>query len=193
MHILDCYSLATGQKISKPYIMEKFFPLNMDRFITLYPYGQFDSRIYDYWPEVVRILFPILQKEKISIAQIGPKESRKIEGCIDLTGQVGLNQCAYIVNKSELLLSVDAFPVHMASASGKKSVSLYSDSPPEVNGPYWNKEEDSICLVPEFEDGSSFSYAPQEENKSINTIKPENIAKSVCDLLGIEFKVSVGQ
>ena len=146
--------------------MEKFFPLNMDRFICLYPFGQFDSRIYDYWPEVVRILFPILQKENISIAQLGPKDSRKIEGCIDLTGQVNINQCAYIINKSELLLSVDAFPVHFASASNKKSVSLYSDSPPEVNGPYWSDNKNSKCLTPKFKKGQTFSFAPQEEEKS---------------------------
>ena len=36
MHTLESYALNSGAKISKPYIIEKFFPTTLNKYITLH-------------------------------------------------------------------------------------------------------------------------------------------------------------
>ena len=62
MHLVERYSLGTGAKIGKPFILEKFFPMDITNYITLQPRGKYDSRSYDYWQETVDVLLPILKK-----------------------------------------------------------------------------------------------------------------------------------
>ena len=69
MHILDCYSLNCGLKIREPFIYERFFPLNVDKYITLDTSSTFPSRQYDYWSEVLNILIPILESENIKLSE----------------------------------------------------------------------------------------------------------------------------
>ena len=120
MHTLDFYSLNCGLKAKDPFVMEKFFPYNMEKFISFYPYGVGESRSYSYWREVCRILYPILAAKKISIAQIGPEGSSKVEGCVSLNGQLSYNQCIYMVNHALMHLGVDSFVTQFASSAGKK-------------------------------------------------------------------------
>jgi hypothetical protein len=187
MHVLDFYALNTGLRIGKPYIMEKFYPLSTDKFISIYPYGNSESNKYSHWREVCRILFPILSKENISMIQMGPQNNPKIEGCLNLSGKVGYNQCHYLIRHSLLHVAVDSFTSQFASSVGKKVITLYGDRPPENNGPFWSSDESRVNIVPETE-GRIFSYHPHEtENRRIDFIKPEQIAKSICELLNINF------
>ena len=186
MHTLDNFALNCGLKASSPYIMEKFFPLNSKSYIVFYPFGSSNSRSYDYWRDVIKLIHPMLRAENIDIIQIGAKDSQKLEGCIDLTGQVDFNQTQYLIRRSRLLLAADSFVVHQASSLGKKIVSLYSDSSPLNTGPYWSKKKDVVCLESKTE-GKIYSYAEIASPKTINEIYPENIAKAVAKLLRLKL------
>jgi len=188
MHLLNCYSLNCGLKIDKPFILEKFFPLNIDNFITFEPKGVFPSRQYDYWDDVINILQPILDREGIKILQIGPtQDDYKFPRVYNVSGQASANQIAYILSNSLLHLGSDSFFNHLASHYNKKIVSLFSDSPPDNNGPFFSKPEDLSLLTPRFKN-RKYSYSMEEDDKAINTIKPEDIAKEVCSLLGVSFE-----
>ena len=186
MHTLDRQALNCGLKVGRPHIMEKFYPYDMDKFISFYPYGQSKSRDYSHWREVCRILYLILSKHKISIAQLGAKENEPIEGCVSLNGQLNYNQCSYMINHSLLHLCVDGFTSQFASGLNKKIVCLYGDTPPENNRPFWSNDESSILLTPTLEN-ELYSYSPTSGSDSIDTIAPEIIAESVCKLLKIDF------
>jgi hypothetical protein len=187
MHLLDCYSLNTGLKINRPFIYEKFFPLNIEKFISFDPSGIFPSRQYEYWQDCIDILFPILERENISILKVSQKaDERKYEKIHDASGQMSPNQLAYTISKSMLHLGVDGFTNHLASHYDKKIVSLFSDSSPKNTGPFFSKEENLRLILPKNEN-DKFSYSIEEEDKTINKIKPEQIAKRVCELLGIDF------
>lgn len=188
MHLVESFALNSGLRIGKPYIYEKHFPLSFQgKYITLQPFGKFESKKYDYWVETLEILGPILQKNKIKIVRIGGANEPEIYGSINLSGKTNYNQTAYLINNSLLHLGVDSSGVHLASGFGKKIVALYNIIPPSCAGPYWSNKEDVIILEPDRDVDEKCSYSPIENPKTINKIKPEKIAESVCKLLGIEF------
>tara|TARA_Y100000593_G_C4323402_1_gene345282 strand:- start:2264 stop:3493 length:1230 start_codon:yes stop_codon:yes gene_type:complete len=187
MHLVERYSLGTGAKIGKPFILEKFFPMEIKDYITLQPQGKYESRSYDYWQEVVDILLPVLKENDIDIVQVGGKDERPIKGCYYTSGQASFNQTAYMISNSKLHLGIDSLGVHLASHYGKKIVGLYSVVYPNNSRPFFSKDEDIIILEPEREEGEKPSFSPEESPKTINQISPEIIANSVCDLLEIDF------
>lgn len=186
MHLLNHYALTCGAKVGRPHVYERFFPLAVSKYITLQAQASCQSKTYDYWAEVVAILHPILLKEGISIVQIGGKGDKVVPGCYFTGGQTNIGQAAYILRDSLLHLGVDSFGVHMASAYDKPIVSLYSSMFSAQCGPYWS-DPSKVRLFETATKDKKPSYALQENPKSINTIKPEEIARSVCELLGIEF------
>jgi hypothetical protein len=187
MHLLENYSLQTGFKIGKPFILERYFPLTVDKYITLQVNSKYPSKCYDYWDDVVAILNPILNKQGIVIVQIGGKDDPALPGCYYTCGQTSIGQAAHIIHHGLLNLSVDSFSTHFASYFKKKIVCLYSNNYISAVKPFWTEDENCVLLEPDRPEGHKPSFSAFENPKSINRIKPEVIAKSVCDLLGIEF------
>ena len=190
MHILEQYSLSSGLKINKPYIYESFYPLPCQKYVTFHAPQKFDSRKYDYWQEVIYMITPYLSENNISIIQIGGQEEKNYFGVIRSNGTTTLNQTAYIIKNSMLHFGVDSFPIHIASYFDKKIVGLYSNMYKTHSGPYWGSKKNHILLESEKNDRKP-SYSPLENPKTINTIYPEIIAKSILDLLNIKNNITV--
>jgi hypothetical protein len=188
MHIIERLALSAGVKIGKPRIYQEFFPLATAKYITLHTTTK-QSKSYDYFPEVIELLGPILKKHGIDIVQIGDKENKVINGIYNTCGQTTLNQTAYVLAGSLLHLGVDSFPVHISSGIDpeKKIVALYSNNYVNCVLPFWTQPENRILLEPKRAEGEKPSFAFEENPKSINTISPELIARSVCELLGLDF------
>jgi hypothetical protein len=186
MHLIETYATNCGLKIDRPYILEKYFPLNIDKYITFNPYSK-PAKTYDYWVDVLELIQPHLAKSGIQILQLGGKNERLLPHCLSVAGQTNINQVAYIVRNSMLHFGVDSFPVHMASSYNKKIVALYSSIKPENAGPYWGDKENQIVIEPDRK-GDKPSYSLEEWPKSVNTIRPEKIAQSITDLLGLNAK-----
>jgi hypothetical protein len=185
MHLVEAYATNCGLKIDRPYMYEKFFPLNVEKYITLHPFTK-PAKSYDYWQEVVNLLLPVLEKENIRLIQIGAKDEPKIVGAGYTAGQTNMNQIAYLIKGGLLHLGVDSFPTHVASAYDKKIVCLYSSNHLACTKPYWGDSENHVLFMPDLK-GNKPSFSTEESPKTINTIKPEKIASSVCSLLGIDF------
>ena len=187
MHLIETYALASGSKIGKPYIYEKFFPLPFEKYITIHPNSSCDSKNYDYWQEVVDFLHSPLLRNGFKIIQIGKKEDKKLNLCVRVSGQTNINQIAYLIKGSSLHLGADSFPTHVASSYKKKIVCLYSNNYKEVVGPYWGDSKDHV-LFQDLE-GKRASFSTQESPKTINNIKPEDVANSVLRLLDLDYRV----
>ena len=73
-HLIETYALNCGLKIDKPFMLEKFFPVDVENFITIHPNSKYTSKCYDYWQEVVDLIREPLKENNIDILQIGTKE-----------------------------------------------------------------------------------------------------------------------
>jgi hypothetical protein len=189
MHILEQYALNCGLKIDKPFIYEKYYPLPFEKYITFNPFGKFNSRKYSYWQDVIDLIFPILSENGIGIIQIGGPNESGYNNCFQLMGQTNFNQTAYIINNSLLHFGVDSFPIHMASHFDKKIVALYCNMYASQSKPYWSTSK-NIKLIQADLNGKKPSYAAEENPKTINNIKPEEIANSILELLNIDTTIN---
>ncbi len=187
MHLLDRYSLGCAAKIDRPQIVSKYFPLIPEKYITIHTTSK-DAKSYDYFQEVVDILYPVLTKAGIVIVQIGGKDDKRLERVIDTCGGTNLGQTHYLIRGAMLHLGVDSFPVHFASALDKKLVVLYANTNfVDCVRPYWGNKNNQILLLGN-SNGKKPSFSYQEHPKTINSIKTEDIARAVCKLLNLEFE-----
>ena len=190
MHLLEQYALSCGLKIGKPFLYENFFPLPNKKYITLQKEADFPARQYKYWQLVVDLLYPILEKNNISIIQISSPKDTALRKVINTNGATSIPQAHYVIRNSELHLGIDSFGVHLASGLNKKIVALYSDTRPQNSGPYWSDRKDCI-LIESPKENKKPSYAFDENPKTIDDIKPELVANSVLKLLDIEERIDL--
>lgn len=179
MHLLETYALSTGSKISKPFIIKKYFPLPSTKYITIQNSSGMTGKCYDYFQDVVDFLYEKVNANGYQIIQIGSKEDKSLNRVVNLQGQTDINQTAFILDNSSLHIGNDSFAVHMCSAFGVPLVALYSVSSPEIAGPFWENQK-QICLTPE---NWTPSFNPNESPKRVNEIPIEKIISSVEKLL----------
>jgi hypothetical protein len=184
MHLVESYATSCGLKIGKPFILESYFPLPFDKYISFQPFSKYTAKDYDYWQEVINLISPILRQNNIQIVQIGGEKEKVIDNCYTVNGQTTIRQAAYIIKNSLLHLGTDSFGAHIASGFNKRIIALYSNNNINNVKPYWTNEEDMALLSPKID--KKPSYAAEENPKSINEIKPEKIAQAVLRLLGID-------
>ena len=190
MHVLESYALQNDLKIDRPSIYEKFFPLAVDKFITLDTSSLGTSSLsYDHWQLVVNLIGPELEKNNIKILHLGDRGDTPLANCYSAIGQCNFNQKCYVINKSLVHVSPNNESMHIASSLGKKCVSLFSNNCfPNQFAPYWGDKKYMEIMSPPTTEKPSFN--PQENPKSINRIMPEKIAEKVLNLAGIVTFVS---
>jgi hypothetical protein len=189
MHLVEQYALSCGVKIDKPHIETSYFPISVNKYITLHASSRIQSKTYDYYNDVIELIHPYLKQNDIKIIQIGSKEEQKISKCIHHQGQTTIKQAAYIIQNSLLHFGTDSFSTHVAGGFNKKIVSLYSTLYKECCGPYWGDKDYQILLEPD-RSKQKASFADTEYPKTINTIMPEKIACSILNLLNIDHTLN---
>ena len=180
MHYLESYALNTACKISDPYIYEDFYPIPIDNYITLDNSPKNNSRKYKHWSEVVLILEPQLRKKNIYILQMNAEQPLK--NCFHTKGH-SMNQSAYIIKNGILHMGTDNELADMASHYGKKQVCLMAATHESVSKPFWG-DESCVCMLPEIDENPS--YFSEENPRTINDIKPEEVAENILKLLDID-------
>tara|TARA_R100001082_G_scaffold48047_3_gene25806 strand:+ start:15933 stop:17117 length:1185 start_codon:yes stop_codon:yes gene_type:complete len=186
MHILESYALQNDLKIDKPHLYEKFFPLAIDKYITIdtSPLGT-QAMSYDHWQLVVDLIAPKLKEAGIEMVQLGDKNCRPLTKCYLALGQCNFNHKAYVIKKSLVHVSSNNETSHIASAYDKKSVILYPyNCYIDQFKPYWSSN-DNIKILQDSPSGKKPSYQPSENPKSINRIKPETVAAEILRFAGI--------
>lgn len=190
MRLLDTYALHCGAKIDKPYIYESYFPLPFQKYITFQAETPYESRNYSYWQDVIDMIVPILSNHGIVVLQTGLSKESGFQRLVDIRGQTSIHQLAYLIGRSMLHFGPDSFGVHLASHFDIPIVSLYSISMPEVAGPHFgDKSKHTLFKGYERVGNKKPSYSQKEQPKSIDTIKPEEIANAIFKHLNLEERI----
>jgi hypothetical protein len=182
-------SSVSRLKIAKPILVPKFYPIIFNKYITIQGDAKFDSRKYDWYPEVISLLRPYLNKEEIKIVQIGGANDLKLPVDLNLCGQTSYRHSFDILSKALLHVGVDSLNIHAASVFGTKIVGLYSNMLTDHSKPYWSAKDDVRLLQAPLLNGRKPSYSANDSPKIINFIKPEEIAKAALELLGIAHSI----
>lgn len=183
--LLSTYARSTGLQIGTQSLREKFFPLPFERYITLQGGSNQNAKCYDWYQEVVVLIKPILDANKIAILQLGGKDDVQIQGCHDLRGRTSLLQSYFLVKRGMCHVGNDSWLMHMAGSAFKPLVGLYGSTSVANHGPYWSDPATSVFLE-SHRSGGVPTFASQESPKTVNFIPPEQVANAVFRLLGIK-------
>lgn len=182
--LANTYSLSTGLKINKPHINLLPFPLPFDKFLVFHNSSGNESKNYDYFQVVIDFIKPILDKNNIHIVQLGGAEDKPLGQVLNLQGKTSIAQTNYILNNSLLLIANDSMLGHIAGALNKNVVILYGPTSATAHGPFW-RGNDTI-LIESHRNGNLPSYSFNENPKTINLIKPEEVYDAILSILKLE-------
>jgi hypothetical protein len=182
--LIDVYSRSCGLEIDEPFLQEKFYPLDEKLYFTIQGSSGQESKCYDYFAEVLEIIAPFLAANKITVIQLGGKEDKPIGGCKHLMGATSLTQSYYILRRSMLHIGNDSWLAHAAGALKIPLVSLYGSTSSWNHGPYFYDKNKTFLI-----DSHRWKNVPTysvENKKTINLIKPEEVANSILKIFGIQ-------
>ena len=183
-HLIEEYAKSLGVKIGKPVLLDHFYPMLCDKYITIHCDNKIDSKYYEYFPQVVSLLTPYLNKYGYKIYQIGGPEDPKINNVNGWFLNLNYKQSAFLIKNSSLHIGIDSLPIHIASIYNIPIVALYSHIYPSNAYPYWS-DKDKVSIIEADRKNYKPSFSYQESPKSIRTIKPETIVNEVLRLLNI--------
>jgi len=186
MHILEQMAISSSSKIGEPYIYEKYFPLNFEKYVCINPFdGQGNN--YKYWEEVIELLFPYFKKMDIYFLQIGNKKVKSLSNCIDITEQADINQQAYLIKNSLGYLGIDNYALSLSSFYKKIIVGIYSRNFVSNSYPFWSDKKNCTLIFPKTDAKPSFSE--HDPLDLINKIKPEEICQSFLNFFDKKTKI----
>ena len=189
MNFIESYALNCGAKIGKPHLYTAFFPLPFPQYVSFHSDCVASAKNYDYFQDVLNIIAPVLTQHGIYIVQIGEAKDREYSNCISVKGQTNINQLAYIIKNSLLHFGAESFPIHVAAGFDVPLVALFSNNYINCTKPYFGSKDKQIFISSYDRAGLKPSFSNDENPKTINLIKPEEIAASIFKLLGIDFTI----
>lgn len=185
-HIAETYALQAGLKLDEPYVPTKFFPLDIDKYIVICNSSGMASKNYDHFNEVMLLLLPNLDKLNIKVVQIGQPDDLLLINTIDYRGKTNITQLNYIIKNCALYIGNDSFGVHVAGSFKRPLIALYAVNYKELSRPFWCDNEKTV-LIESDRGGLKPSFSAQESPKTINLIKPEQIAQAAANLLKFDL------
>ena len=191
MHLIERYSLSTGLKIDNPHISSPFFPVAAERYVVFHTSAKDNLRDYDFWPEVKAFLEKTFEKLGLKTVQIGLEKDPSIKCDIDLRGKTTMNQMAYVIKHCDCFIGVDSFPAHLAGAFNKKMLAIYANSYSACVEPYWGDKSNQKIIETHRPNGEKPTFSFNENPKTVNRLKPDEIAKHFCDLICPENSKSI--
>jgi lipopolysaccharide heptosyltransferase II len=129
-------------------VMRKW-PLARGRWLTVQPGARWPNKRWpvEYFCELTRLLAGRFSEHRFAI--LGGAEDRPLgeiiarsapERCLDLTGQLSLAEMVEWIRLSDLMVTNDTGPMHVAAALGKSVVALFGPTDPRRTGPYGQLE-----------------------------------------------------
>lgn len=167
------------------------WPLDQHRWITLQPGARWLNKRWpaDSFAELVRRL--CAEDPTLHFAILGGKEDASLgqtiaraggDRCLNLTGKLSLPEMIEWLRATELMVSNDTGPMHVAAALRIPVVALFGPTEPRRTGPYGQTShvlQHPLPCVPCMK--SRCRHSPTME--CLTAIDPANVARKVLDRL----------
>ena len=151
---------------------------------VLNPGGTWESKLWeaDRFAAVARYLSERYQYR--SVAVWGTPAERTVaeqivslsEGCASLAPDTDLQHLAALLETSDLFISGDTGPLHMAVAVGTSTIGLYGSTRPGDSGPYGQ-----IALQESYESGSR-RHRRNADNRAMRAITTEHVCHAIDEI-----------
>lgn len=187
-NIIEEYAKSLGVKIGKPVLVDHYYPVLSEKYLTINVENKIDSKNYEYFPQVINLLKPLLQEAGYKIYQIGESEDSKLPNVDAYFLNLSKKQVFHLIKNSKLHIGAESLFTHICSLYDVPTVALYSNSYAANCLPVWNSSQ-NIKIIESFKDGNKPSFSYQEFPKTIRTIKPEEITKSALSFLNIQHEL----
>jgi hypothetical protein len=184
MHLAELYARDLGVAVGKPILHPHFFPLPCARYITVHNDNKVKSKEYNYFTEVITLLKPFLGD--IKVIQVGSGSEGKIKGVDYKLPTNNFKQLAFVLQNSMCHFGIDSCPVHICSAFGTPTVSLYGHTYASTCSPVWSTNN---IILESDRDGRKPSFSAEEYPRSMDRIMPEDIANGVLSFIKPSEKV----
>ena len=130
--------------------VRKKWAIGESRWIVINPGARWLNKRWpvEYFAELVKLLTK--QNREFRFVILGGKEDRQLgeqiaravpERCLDLTSQTSLPEMVEWIRLSELIVTNDTGPMHVAAALGKPVVAMFGPTNPKRTGPYGQIEQ----------------------------------------------------
>lgn len=185
MNRTEKLALECGVEISQPFLDSSYIPVVEDKYIIIDTRSNYASGAYDYWGDVVDLIWDKLQTNKISVFLISKDTNSNMVRNNRWFIGLSKKQESYLVKYAMAVGANDNYLLSVASVFNIPSVGLYSCFSPANTQPVWNKNRH--CAIESDRDGNKPSYSRKIETPpTINFISPYRVAKGLLDALGIE-------
>jgi lipopolysaccharide heptosyltransferase II len=125
--------------------IQQRWPISNGRWIVLQPGARWQNKRWpvEYFAELVQVLGR--QRPELRFAILGGSEDSELgeqiasanpERCLDLAGKLSLGEMVEWIRLSELMVTNDTGPMHVAAALRKHVVGLFGPTEPLRTGPY---------------------------------------------------------
>lgn len=142
-------------------------------------FGMLGGKIAEHFGSRAKILISGSEKD-LELAQ---RISRIYKDAIIACGKTTLKQSAALFKKSDLVISSDSGPLHIAVSVGAKTIALFGPTSPEITGPYKADEKKTVVLYKK-NDCNIPCYNDKCENfRCMSDITPEEVFKAAVRLL----------
>jgi hypothetical protein len=187
MKLLNRYASECGLDITNQYLLEQFYPLSQDKYITIHPSSGMAAKNYPYYQEVIVMVKPYIDKLGISIVQLGDKDDQSLQECVNLQGKTSIHQSNYILGRSLLHIGNDSWLCHRVGELGIPLITLFGSTRSSNHGAYKSNPTKTVFLE-SHRWGRNPTFSAQENPQSIALIPPETVANAVLSLLDLPHR-----
>ncbi len=175
--------------------IESKWNISSSRWIALNPGARWVNKIWpaEYYASLVQQL---TADSDYKIAILGDRGSAGFAAkiseaaptrCLDLTGQTSLREMVEWIRRSELMVTNDTGPMHVAAALGKPVVAMFGPTEPRRTGPYGQMQgvlQTPLACVPCMK-----PYCTNPDTMAcLRSITPSQVYRRIHDRLAVPSK-----
>lgn len=173
-HIAEVYAKNLGVNVGQAKLNEHFYPNTKENYIICnFKDAQNTCNQYDYWPLVFNMVNDTLLKHNVTTLNIDDEDG------------ISLKQKNFLIKNAKLYLGMSNHYAKVAAIYDVPSICMVGNTYANVCKP----SEEAIMLSPDFSEIKP-TFQSTENEKRINEIKPEIIAKSILESLGLEEELN---